>query len=852
MDSPGGLDRKRLGRWLALFFTALAIPSGILIQQAYSQLKWQSFHQHRVIAEELAARIDSNLRRLIQQEDSRSFNDYQFLMAGRESGLNYQQRSPLSSFPASIPLPGAIGYFQVDSQGSLSTPLLPQRSSFSAVTGIPEPEFEQRLTLQNRIRAILSRNRLVGTGKKDRIPSPVAAGSRDSPLRQPGKTELETAASQDRKITRSEATQRVEESGSLAAQAAFDQLNSPARRNESREKRERSQKQGRITDYNLDYSYQSGLAKASEPQAKNKIAPESKRLALQERVAAASPEAAPRADFDASPVLQDELAIRTFESEIDPFEFSLLDSGHFVLYRKVWRDGQRYIQGLLIEQQPFLDGMVKAAFEESSLPEMSDLIIAYQGTVYSAIKRGTSLDIASGIPEFTGSVLYQTRLAPPLNDFELVFSVTHLPLGPGSTLIAWVGTVLGGVLLGGFLLVYRTGVVQIKAAQQQRNFVSAISHELKTPLTSIRMYSEMLREGWMPEEKKINYYNYILSESERLTRLINNVLQLAKLGRGEVRMEIKAIPVRALMEDVRKKVLSQTEGAGFEFRPLMAPEIGNLEVDIDPDAFTQIIINLVDNAIKFSRKSNQSLIEFACGLEPKDSVCFSVRDYGPGVAPNQMKKIFRLFYRPENELTRETVGTGIGLALVQQLARRMNGEVDVVNKSPGAEFRITIPARQHAAPEIRIPKSKKRRSGERGVTRQNQKPFVRLKNPETPSHCRCRRNRKHRVLHPHRSSLDNPCRKPAMTAHRVETARPEDRFHFRARMAGSSGFEQDVSDPDTTFFQGQQIDPRDHKIPPEHLRVHLAVGQRFDHAEVFVLNQGNLAMSGKTLVPIPE
>ena len=116
---------------------------------------------------------------------------------------------------------------------------------------------------------------------------------------------------------------------------------------------------------------------------------------------------------------------------------------------------------------------------------------------------------------------------------------------------------------------------------------------------------------------------------------------------------------------------------------------------VDRDYFTQILINLVDNALKFSARAERRAVELAChGV--REGVCFSVRDFGPGVARDQMRKIFRLFYRSGNELTRETVGTGIGLALVRQLAEAMGGRVDVVNREPGAEFRVTFPAARSA------------------------------------------------------------------------------------------------------------------------------------------------------------
>jgi signal transduction histidine kinase len=112
---------------------------------------------------------------------------------------------------------------------------------------------------------------------------------------------------------------------------------------------------------------------------------------------------------------------------------------------------------------------------------------------------------------------------------------------------------------------------------------------------------------------------------------------------------------------------------------------------IDEDCFLQIVINLVDNAVKFSAAAGDKKIEIGSRLSGNGQFVFSVRDFGPGVPRNQMKKIFELFYRSESELTRETVGTGIGLAIVHQLSLAMNGSVDVVNRDPGAEFRVSFP-----------------------------------------------------------------------------------------------------------------------------------------------------------------
>jgi signal transduction histidine kinase len=204
------------------------------------------------------------------------------------------------------------------------------------------------------------------------------------------------------------------------------------------------------------------------------------------------------------------------------------------------------------------------------------------------------------------------------------------------------------------------------------------------------MYGEMLKAGWADDAKKQTYYDYIHSESERLSRLIENVLQLARLTRNTQHFDMKRVAVAELMDMVRSKVATLAERAGFMLE-MRNDAPAEAEVLIDADSFTQIVINLVDNALKFSAGAARKTVQVGSRRE-SDSVLFTVRDFGPGVPKGQMKKIFELFYRPENELTRETVGTGIGLALVHQLSAAMGGRVDVRNCEPGTEFRLSFPA----------------------------------------------------------------------------------------------------------------------------------------------------------------
>ena len=120
-----GFDKGRLRNLLAVFFLALAVPTGALIWQAYSQLKWEAFHQYRGLAENLTGRVDARLIDMIDTADARSYADYTFLNVTGETRFNFVQRSPLSDYPVTEDLPGGIGYLQVGTHGAFPTPALP-------------------------------------------------------------------------------------------------------------------------------------------------------------------------------------------------------------------------------------------------------------------------------------------------------------------------------------------------------------------------------------------------------------------------------------------------------------------------------------------------------------------------------------------------------------------------------------------------------------------------------------------------------------------------------------------------------------------------------------------------------
>ncbi len=643
---------------LAGFFAALVIPTGVLVSHAFGRLTTEAFYQHRVLAEELASRIDTRVRKLISTEEARSLTDYRFLVVQGEARANFLQRSVLANFPVDASIPGLLSYFQIDADGSFSTPLLPAGVDPTAY-GVAPVEAAQRRALEMRVLGLLGAPQSSTDARRDSRDKASAGEKKSLPKDETGQavfdrlSESETAPAKP-------AAQLFKTVGSL----------------------------GRVEDLKLDSKLEQRALELDRPApaAVAKEIAEEPRVARKEQAAVPMVAAAQAAGASANAA--PESRVRMFHGELDPFVFSRLDADHFVLFRKVWLDGQRLIQGAVLAQKELIDGLIDAPFLETALSQMSDLTVAYRGDLIGAT--GASRVSGYAIPQLNGELLFRAPLSAPLNDLELIFSVSNLPVGPGGRIVAWATFVLALVLLGGFVVVYRFAAAQIDLTRQQQDFVAAVSHELKTPLTSIRMYGEILRAGWATEEKKKTYYDFIFHESERLSRLIANVLRLARLTRNGDQLDVKSATVSELLSLVESKITSQVEQAGFRLDIVRKPGAGDASIDVDADSLVQILINLVDNALKFSARAPRKVVEIGCAAT-SGKVAFRVRDFGPGIAPQHLKRIFELFYRGEDELTRETTGTGIGLALVSELTAAMGGTVDVRNCEPGAEFTVTFP-----------------------------------------------------------------------------------------------------------------------------------------------------------------
>ncbi len=254
-----------------------------------------------------------------------------------------------------------------------------------------------------------------------------------------------------------------------------------------------------------------------------------------------------------------------------------------------------------------------------------------------------------------------------------------------SRAVVWLAVVIAMAAL------WRNMYEQVQLSRKKDDFISAVSHELRTPLTSIRMYTEMLEKDWVKtDDKRREYYSTMRQESERLTRLIENVLDFSRIQRGKKQYQFTLGDVSEPIRQVAEMMRPCMERTGFVLVQELAEIVPFM---FDRDAVMQIAVNLLDNAIKYARTAEDKRI-FLRTRQVKDKILIEVEDRGPGIARSQHKKIFEAFYRCGDESTRQTTGTGLGLALVKRFAEAHDGFVEVISAEPtGAIFRVVLVAR---------------------------------------------------------------------------------------------------------------------------------------------------------------
>jgi signal transduction histidine kinase len=252
------------------------------------------------------------------------------------------------------------------------------------------------------------------------------------------------------------------------------------------------------------------------------------------------------------------------------------------------------------------------------------------------------------------------------------------------------------MLFAGLFLVYSNVRREMHLSRLKSDFVANVSHELKTPLALIRLFAETLELGRVPGESKARqYYQIINKESQRLTQLINNILDFSRIEAGRKQYRFVRTDVARVVREVLDAYRFPIEQQGFVLELSVGEDLP--EVELDPEAIAQALLNLVNNAIKYSRE------EKYLGLSVRrdhDRLLIAVKDRGIGIAKADQKRVFEKFFRAENSLVHTTKGSGLGLALVQHIMEAHGGSVEL-ESSPGqgSTFTLVLPIRQERGAE---------------------------------------------------------------------------------------------------------------------------------------------------------
>ncbi len=272
----------------------------------------------------------------------------------------------------------------------------------------------------------------------------------------------------------------------------------------------------------------------------------------------------------------------------------------------------------------------------------------------------------------------------------------------GQTLVHLGITVLSlATLLIAMWVLVRVVRRETALAEMKANFVADVSHELKTPLALIRLFGETLHSGRVASEaKRQEYYEIITRESTRLTNLINNILDFARIEAGRKEYNLQATNVADVVRETYDAYRVQLEHDGFEHHLTMAASLP--QVDADADAIAQAVINLINNAIKYCGDERYLAIDVTEDTRRgRRGVLISVHDRGIGIRPEDRAHLFDGFFRAGDVRVRAQGGAGLGLALVKHIVDAHHGSLDVESRLvKGCTFRIFLPASERRPPLV--------------------------------------------------------------------------------------------------------------------------------------------------------
>ncbi|HSV27122.1 MAG TPA: HAMP domain-containing sensor histidine kinase, partial [Sedimentisphaerales bacterium] len=609
--------------------------------------------------EQIRRDVTRKLSEFIAREQSRPHTDYQYYHVPENIAPNQQMTVLTSPLRFNMSNGLAYGYFQIDSSGNITTPYLNPAREHPAgdeATALAQEAAEYTMQLRKQLLPLVKIS-----SRQIAVPAPAQAQQAET-----GRP----AAAPPAVISYDKATNVTTSRVSRAHELKIENLLAE----EDRQAQTFQQQKARVS---INIASNKPYQPADETQQQASPA------SIQAEMAPAAPAPADTSHMnedmaDSATLTQsgDDMVDITIESFVpvivEDESAGPIFRGQVYLVRHVRIGDRSILQGFRFDEQKLLEEIQDSA---RIIPD--DMVFEMQPWSESGVQYTTSLSFGS-----SGELLFGLRDRDAGRLSGQIASLRHWYFGTVAIVFAATGL--------GLASVWRNVRAQAVLAAKKDDFISAVSHELRTPLTSIRMQSEMLERNWIKSQEKTGeYYRSMRQESERLSRLIENVLDFARIQRGRKKYNFMAGDLNKCIGDVIEMMRPYAAQKGFTIHA----DLGGTEpVTFDRDSVIQIVVNLLDNAIKYSRESSEKTIYVRTRPERRYTV-IEVEDRGPGVPYSERKKIFEQFYRVAAESTREVPGTGLGLALVKKFVEAHHGFIEVVPAQPaGALFRVGLPA----------------------------------------------------------------------------------------------------------------------------------------------------------------
>jgi len=632
---------KHLKLLICLFFLLLAVPVGYFVFQTYNGLAKEETARLRFFGETIFDEIEDELMRVVKDEEARFVDEYNhaFLPPGNEEINQNPLPSPLSKEP---PQAYILGYFQNNPDGSFHTPLTDQGQP---APGNLVPVVDELRSINiafNKRRAETSEpSARTKTSKAEKKTTPDQVGFE--------KPYLDLSQKKAKAVPSRQMESRVEEITVGQAQ--------------------------RLSQQNI-----ATLQADGEKVLLKKEDQEGAPALEEERPAISSYLSAGDTDTRETP---QPASPRTFQVEIAPLQSVLISKDRVFMFRRVVIGQKIYRQGFVIKLTALVDHLAKTHFREHPIAQYANLRLDAASPEGMFLIADAGVDVRD--PAFT-----LERVFPfPFDFLSAELNCSMIPrLANRRTLDIMVLLVIAICVLG-FVAIYQSARTVIDLSERRSRFVSSVSHELKTPLTNIRMYIELLEQGIANNpEREQEYFSVLNFESVRLARLINNVLELSRLENRQRRIHMQDGNIQDVFDEIETVMGEKIRQTGFS---LTMDNQCRSTFKYDPEIMMLILTNLIENSLKFGKGEPLKDI-FIKSWQEGASTLIAVADTGPGIPRKALKKVFNDFYRVEDALTQTTRGTGIGLALVRKFTRLMNGTVSAQNNDgPGCTITISLP-----------------------------------------------------------------------------------------------------------------------------------------------------------------